>query len=162
MFRTLYRTWHHSNRTCMDWIIILHRYLEAILDLCKLIMRPRLQFLGIHCMRFSIPELTFSRIKSFCLQKKKSGSMCQVDRAMDSRSEGLGFDSQCCPWAEVSLKRCIPHCLGPSSCNRNLVHRSKVGSIVAGCCAPTARRGKVRRTCVVTWISRLYTDILYL
>ena len=57
----------------------------------------------------------------------------QVDRALDSRSEGLGFDSQCWPCVEVSGKLRIPHCLGPPSRNGYLVHRSKVGSIVAGC-----------------------------
>ena len=59
------------------------------------------------------------------------GACGQVDRALDSRSQGLGFDSQCWPCVEVSGKLCIPHCLGPPSRNGYLVHRSKVGSIVA-------------------------------
>ena len=50
----------------------------------------------------------------------------QVDRALDSRSEDLGFDSQCWPCVEVSGKLCIPHCLSSPSRNGYLVHRSKV------------------------------------
>ena len=65
------------------------------------------------------------------------GACGLVDRALDSRSEGLGFDSQCWPCVEVSGTLCIPHCLCPPSRNGYLVHRSKVGSIVAG-------RGKVK------------------
>ena len=38
----------------------------------------------------------------------------------------------------------IPHCLGPPSCNGFLVHRSKVGSIVAGCIGTHLARGKVK------------------
>ena len=97
-------------------------------------------------------------INRFCsndIDIKYMGACGPVDRALDSRSEGLRFDSQCWPWVEVSGKHCIPHCLGPPSHNGYLVHRSKVGSIVAGCCGPTARGGKVWRTCVVTWISGL-------
>ena len=43
------------------------------------------------------------------------GAHGQVDRAFDSRSEGLGSDSQCWPYVEVSGKLCSPHCLGPPS-----------------------------------------------
>ena len=71
------------------------------------------------------------------------GACGQVDKALDSRSVGLRLDSQCWPCVEVSGKLRIPHCLSPPSRNGYLVHRSKVGSIVAGCCAPTARGGKV-------------------
>ena len=39
---------------------------------------------------------------------------------------------------------CIPHCFGPPSCNGYLVHRSKVGSIVAGCIGAHLERGKVK------------------
>ena len=85
----------------------------------------------------------------------------QVDRALDSRSKGLGFDSQCWQCVDVSGKLCTSHCLGPTSSNGYLVYRSKVGSIVAGCCAPTARGGKVCRTCVVTWISGLLKRYRY-
>ena len=46
------------------------------------------------------------------------------------RSEGLGFDSQCCLCVEVSGKLCIPHSLSPPGCNGYLVYRSKVGSIL--------------------------------
>ena len=67
-----------------------------------------------------------------------------MDRALDSRSVGLGFDSQCWPWVEVLGKLCIPHCLGPSSRNGYLVHRSKVGSIVAGCIDAHLARVKVK------------------
>ena len=57
----------------------------------------------------------------------------QVDRALDERSEDLGFDSQCWPCGDLLGKRNIPHCLGPPSRSGYLVHRSKVGSIGAGC-----------------------------
>ena len=67
-----------------------------------------------------------------------------VDGALDSRSEGLRFDSQCWPCAEVSGKLRIPHCLGPPSHNWYLVHRSKVGSSVAGCIGAHLARGKVK------------------
>ena len=67
-----------------------------------------------------------------------------VDRALDSRSEGLGFDSQCWPCVEVLGKHRIPHCLGPPSRNGYQVHRSKVGSIVAGCIGAHLARGKVK------------------
>ena len=68
------------------------------------------------------------------------GACGQVDRVLDSRSEGLGFDSQCWPYVEVSGKLRIPHCLGPPSRNG---YRSKVGSIGAGCGATTAMGGRV-------------------
>ena len=71
------------------------------------------------------------------------GACGKVDGALDSRSEGLGFDSQCWPCVEESGKLRIPHCLSPPRRNGYLVHRSKVGSTVAGCCAPTARGGRV-------------------
>ena len=67
-----------------------------------------------------------------------------MDSALHSRSEGLEFDSQCWPYVEVSGKLCIPHCLGPSSHNGYLVHRSKVGSKVAGCIGTHLARGKVK------------------
>ena len=44
----------------------------------------------------------------------------------------------------MSGKLHIPHCLGPPSCNGYLVHRSKVGSIVAGCIGAHLARGKVK------------------
>ena len=72
------------------------------------------------------------------------GACGLVDRVLDSRSEGLGVDSQCWPCVEVSGKLCIPHCLGPPSRNGYLVHRSKVGSIVAGCIGAHLARGKVK------------------
>ena len=86
------------------------------------------------------------------------GACGQVDRALDSRSEGLGFSSKWWSCVEVSGKVRIPHCLGPPGRNGYLVRRSKVGSVVAGCCAPTSRGGKVWRTCVATLISGLQTD----
>ena len=72
------------------------------------------------------------------------GACLLVDKALDLRSEGLGFDSQCWPCVEVSGKLCIPHCLGPLSSNGYLVHRSKVGSIIAGCISAHLARGKVK------------------
>ena len=56
----------------------------------------------------------------------------------------------------MSGKLCSKPCLGPHSRDGYLVHGSKVGSIVAGCCAPTARGGKVCKTCVVTCISGVW------
>ena len=56
-----------------------------------------------------------------------------VNRASHSRSQDMGFNSQCWPCAEMSGKFHTPHCLGPSRRNGYLVHRSKVGVIVAGC-----------------------------
>ena len=76
--------------------------------------------------------------------KSRVGACGLVDRALDSRSEGLGFDSQCWSCVEVLGKLCIPHCLGPPSRNGYLVHRSKVGSIVAGCIGVHLARGKVK------------------
>ena len=67
-----------------------------------------------------------------------------MGRAFDSRSEGLGFNSECWPCVEVSSKLRIPHCLSPPSRNGYLVHRSKVGSIVAGCIGAHLVRGKVK------------------
>ena len=67
-----------------------------------------------------------------------------VDRALGSRSEGLGFDSQCWPCVEVSGKLRIPHCFGSPSRNGYLVHRCKVGSIVADCIDVHLARGKVK------------------
>ena len=72
------------------------------------------------------------------------GACGPADSALDSRSEGLGFDSQCWPCVEVSGKLRIPHCLGPPSRNGYLVHRSKVGSIVAGCIGTHLARAKVK------------------
>ena len=68
----------------------------------------------------------------------------QVDRELDSRLEGLGFDSQCWSCVEVLGKVCSPHCLGPPRRNRYLVHRSKVGSTVAGCISTHLTRRKVK------------------
>ena len=67
----------------------------------------------------------------------------QVDKVLNSRSQGLGFNSKCCICVEVSGKLRIPHCLVPPIHNGYLMHRSKVGSILAVCCAPTTRGGKV-------------------
>ena len=63
---------------------------------------------------------------------------------LDSRSEYLGFDSQCWPSVEVSGKLCIPLCPCPPSHNGYLVHRYKVGSIAAGCTGAHLARGKVK------------------
>ena len=71
------------------------------------------------------------------------GTCGYVDMALDTRSEGLGFDSQCWPCVEVPGKLRVPHCFDPRSHNSYLMHRSKVGSIVVGYYAPTARGGKV-------------------
>ena len=72
------------------------------------------------------------------------GACGPVDRALDSRSEGLGFGSQCWSCVEVLGKLCIPHCPGLPSRNGYLVHRSKVGLIVAGCIGTHLARGKVK------------------
>ena len=83
---------------------------------------------------------TMGTVESLILVREHCG---QVDRELDSRSEGLGFDSQCWPCVEVLGKLCIQHRLGPPTCNGYLVHRSKVGSIVAGCIGAYLARGKV-------------------
>ena len=67
-----------------------------------------------------------------------------VDRTLDSRSECLGFDSQCCICVEVLSKLRIPCYLGSPSNNGYLVHRCKVGSIVAGCIGVHLCQGKVQ------------------
>ena len=72
------------------------------------------------------------------------GACGLVDGVLDSRSEDLRFNSLCWPCVDVSGKLRIPHCLGPPSCNGYLVHRSKVGSIVAGCTGTHLARGKVK------------------
>ena len=46
--------------------------------------------------------------------------------------EGLGFEFKYWSRVEVLGKLRIMHCNGTTSCNAYLVHRSKVGSIVAG------------------------------
>ena len=45
---------------------------------------------------------------------------------------------------QVLGKLRIPHCLGPPSHNRFLVHRSKVGSVVAVCIGAHLAKGKVK------------------
>ena len=72
------------------------------------------------------------------------GACGPVDRALDSRSVGLGFDSLSWFCVEVSGKLHIPYYLGLSNCNGCLVHRSKVGSIIAGCIGAHLARGKVK------------------
>ena len=82
----------------------------------------------------------------------------QVDRTLDSRSEGLMFDSQCWPCEKCQSKLCIRHCLSPHSRNWYLVHRSKVGSIVADCCV---RGGKVGRTWLCSHMDICHSMIWY-
>ena len=77
------------------------------------------------------------------------GACDQVDRAFNSRSEGLGHDSQCWTCVEVSGKLHIPHCFCPLGHNGYLVHRYKVGSIVAGCIGAHLAREKVKY--VLSW-----------
>ena len=72
------------------------------------------------------------------------GTCGPVDRALDSRSDGLGFDSQCWSCVDVLGKLRTPHCHGPPSHNGYLVHRFKVGSIVEGCIGAHLARGKVK------------------
>ena len=86
-----------------------------------------------------------------------------MDRVLDSRSEGLGFDSQCWPCVEVSGKLRILHCLSPPSHNGYLVHRSKVGSIVAGCIGAHVARGKVKSVeHALSWSLDSINNYLYL
>ena len=72
------------------------------------------------------------------------GARGKVDRALDSRSEGLILNSQCWPCVEVSGKLYTPHCLGPPSCNRYLTHMTKVGSIVVSTIGAYLARGNVK------------------
>ena len=89
-------------------------------------------------------DLLYNRESSITYNTYNVGACGLVDKALDSRSEGLGFDSQCWPCVAVLGKLCIPHCLGPPSRNGYLVHRSKVGSIVAGCIGAHLARRKVK------------------
>ena len=84
------------------------------------------------------------------------GACGPVVRPFDSRSEGLGFDSQCWPCVEGSGKLRIPHCLGPPSHNVYLVHRSKVESIVAGCIGAHLVRAKLNMHCHGVWTLNNY------
>ena len=52
----------------------------------------------------------------------------KVDRALDLRSEDLGFDSHCWSCVEVSGKLLIPYCLCPSRSNGYLVDQ-KIGKL---------------------------------
>ena len=68
------------------------------------------------------------------------GCNCRLDlytwpsgQSVGFKIRGVGFNSQCWSCVDVLGKLCIPHCLGPPSCNGYLVHRSKVRSTVAGC-----------------------------
>ena len=72
------------------------------------------------------------------------GACGLVDMALDSRLEGLRFDSQCWPCVEVLGKLRISFCLGPPIRNGYLVHRPKVGSIVAGCIGAHLAKGKIK------------------
>ena len=46
-----------------------------------------------------------------------------VDKALDLRSEGLGFDSHCWTYIEVPGKLLSPYCLCPPSSDGYLVER---------------------------------------
>ena len=92
------------------------------------------------------------------------GAYGQVDRVLDLRSEGLGFNSQCWPCVEVPGKLHIPHYIGPPSRNGYLVHKSKAGSIVAGCIGADCARGKVKSVeLALSWsLDDLYLYLLTL
>ena len=72
------------------------------------------------------------------------GARGQVDRALNSRSEGLEFDYQYWSCVQVWDKFSIPHCLGKPSHKGYLVHRSIVRSIVPGCIGAHLAKGKVK------------------
>ena len=57
-----------------------------------------------------------------------------------------GVQSQCWSYIEVLGKLCVPHCLGPPSFDGYLVHKSEVGSILAGCIGTHLARGKGMKT----------------
>ena len=63
------------------------------------------------------------------------GACGLVDRALDSRSEGLGFDSHCWSCVEVSGKLFIPYCLWSPSSDGYLVERKIVNGISCRECA---------------------------
>ena len=67
-----------------------------------------------------------------------------VDRALDSKIIRSGVQFPVLAMCRSVGQTSIPHCLSPPSCNGYLVHRSKVGSIVAGCNGAHLTRGKVR------------------
>ena len=69
-----------------------------------------------------------------------AGACGQVDEHWTQDQKVWGsIPSAAWPCVELLGKLCIPHCLGPPSRNGYLVHRSKVGLRVAGCCAPTGK-----------------------
>ena len=72
------------------------------------------------------------------------GACGPVDRALDSRLDGVGFDSQCWRCVEVSGKFRIPNVRGPPSRKGYLVHTFNVVSIVAGCIGAHLARGMVK------------------
>ena len=63
---------------------------------------------------------------------------------------------------EECRANCIPHCLGPPSRNGYLVHRSKVGSIVASCIDAylAVGKSKVYWTCIVMESATLLQQII--
>ena len=72
------------------------------------------------------------------------GACGQVDRVLDSISEGLGFDSHCWSCVEVSGKLLIPYCLCPPSSNGYLVE-SKIGKLWVALAAENALNSPQRR-----------------
>ena len=60
------------------------------------------------------------------ISKVDMGACGQVDRALGSISEGLGFDSHCWSCVEVPGKLLIPYCICPASSDGYLVEQ-KIG-----------------------------------
>ena len=62
-------------------------------------------------------------ILAFCFTRDNMGACGPVDRVLDSRSGGLGFDSHCRSCVEVLGKLLIPYCLCPPNSDGYLVER---------------------------------------
>ena len=113
---------------CMS-VFIAHNKTQNYVTICNFFLFLFLDFLG-------VGGCCWEHVGNLLL-----GACGLVDRALDSRSEGLGFNSQCWPCVEVLDKLRIPLRLGPPSRNGYLMQRFKIGSIVAGCIGAHLVRG---------------------
>ena len=132
---------HHNFRI---WFHVqFQNLLHWKLNRCSVsIIRTRVKRLGGTSRQQPAKKAIIHQVTTLLATSKGASGL--VDRALDSISEGLGFDSQCWPCVEVLGKLRIPHCLSPPSRNGYLVHKSKVGTIAAGCIGAHLTRGKVK------------------
>ena len=126
--------WMHECQLCHVKCLNPTQFLTAI----KSLITSALQHKNGHINLFLLPKRIF-------LYKLDTWACGPVGRALDSRLEGFGVQFPVLAMCRsVSGKLCIPHCLGLPGRNGHLVHRSKVGSIVAGCIGAHLTRGKVK------------------